>query len=77
MEVATKGGVLVRVRTDEGLEGLGEAGFSIAYLSRVAPVIRDVLAPLLIGEDPGLIGRPVCELLGAAHRPSRCSTNGE
>lgn len=30
MEVATKGGVLVRVRTDEGLEGLGEAGFSIA-----------------------------------------------
>ena len=107
MEIATKGGVLVRVRTDEGLEGLGEAGFSIAYLSRVAPVIRDVLAPLLIGEDPRLIGRlwhrmfdathgwgrrgietyavsgvdialwdllgkasgrPVCELLGAAHR---------
>ena len=30
MEVATKGGVLVRLRTDEGLEGLGEAGFSIA-----------------------------------------------
>ena len=57
MEVATKGGVLVRVRTDEGLEGLGEAGFSIAYLSRVAPVIRDLLAPLLIGEDPRLIGR--------------------
>ena len=107
MEVATKGGVLVRVRTDDGLEGLGEAGFSIAYLSRVAPVIRDVLAPLLIGEDPRLIarlwhrmhdathgwgrrgietyavsgvdialwdllgkacGRPVYELLGAAHR---------
>ena len=40
MQVATKGGVLVRVRTDEGLEGLGEAGFSIAYLSRVTPVIR-------------------------------------
>ena len=43
MEVATKGGVLVRVRTDEGLEGLGEAGFSIAYLSRVAPVTRTCL----------------------------------
>ena len=53
MQVATKGGVLVRVRTDEGLEGLGEAGFSIAYLSRVTPVIRDVLAPLLIGAGRG------------------------
>ena len=67
MEVATKGGVLVRVGTDEGLEGLGEAGFSIAYLSRVAPVIRDVLAPLLIGEDPRLIGRLWHRMYDATH----------
>ena len=67
MEVATKGGVLVRVRTDEGLEGLGEAGFSIAYLSRVAPVIRDLLAPLLIGEDPRLIGRLWHRMYDATH----------
>ena len=67
MEVATKGGVLVRIRTDEGLEGLGEAGFSIAYLSRVAPVIRDVLAPLLIGEDPRLIARLWHRMFDATH----------
>ena len=74
MEVATKGGVLVRVRTDEGLEGLGEAGFSIAYLSRVAPVIRDLLAPLLIGEDPRLIGRLWHRMYDATHGWGRRGT---
>lgn len=57
MEVATKGGCLLRVRTDDGLEGLGEAGFSISYLKRLAPVIQDVIAPLIIGRDPRLIGK--------------------
>ena len=67
MEVATKGGVLVHVRTDDGAEGLGEAGFSVTYLRRVAPVIRDVLTPLLIGEDPRLIGRLWQRMYDATH----------
>lgn len=52
MVVTSKGGILVRVHTDEGLIGIGEAGFSSEYFSTVGPVINERLAPLLIGEDP-------------------------
>jgi D-galactarolactone cycloisomerase len=52
MSVSSKGGILVRVETDAGLEGIGEAGFSSEYFSTVGPVVNDQLAPLLVGEDP-------------------------
>lgn len=67
MEVSTKGGVLVRVRTNTGLEGIGEAGFSVTYLRRVTPVIRDVLTPLLVGKDPRLIGQLWQHMYDATH----------
>jgi L-alanine-DL-glutamate epimerase-like enolase superfamily enzyme len=52
MTVSSKGGILVRIQTDSGLEGIGEAGFSSEYFSTVGPVVNERLAPLLIGEDP-------------------------
>lgn len=52
MAVATKGGILVKVDTDEGVFGIGEAGFSSEYFSTVGPVVNERLAPLLLGEDP-------------------------
>jgi L-alanine-DL-glutamate epimerase-like enolase superfamily enzyme len=47
--------VLVRVHTDAGIEGIGEA--SPMYPRVICAVINDVLAPLLEGEDPFEIER--------------------
>ncbi|GIJ30317.1 D-galactarolactone cycloisomerase [Micromonospora qiuiae] len=52
MVVHSKGGIVVEVETDEGLVGLGEAGFSAEYFPTVGPIINQQLAPLLIGRDP-------------------------
>jgi L-alanine-DL-glutamate epimerase-like enolase superfamily enzyme len=52
MSVSTKGGIVVEVKTDEGLMGIGEAGFSSEYFSTVGPLINDQLGPLIIGRDP-------------------------
>jgi L-alanine-DL-glutamate epimerase-like enolase superfamily enzyme len=52
MTVGVKGGIVVRVTTDAGLEGIGEAGFSAEFFSTVGPIINQQLAPLLVGEDP-------------------------
>jgi D-galactarolactone cycloisomerase len=52
MVVNVKGGIIVRVHTDEGITGLGEAGLSAAYYSTVGPVVNNILAPMLIGQDP-------------------------
>ena len=43
MEISTKGGVLVRVHTDEGITGVGEAGFSNGFYPMIAPIIRNIL----------------------------------
>ena len=49
--------VLVRIRTDDGAEGIGEAaGFGGSHVT-VKTIIEQQLAPLLLGEDPLLIGR--------------------
>ena len=45
MKVEVKGGILVRVSTDEGVEGIGEAGFSAEYFATVGPIINDQLGP--------------------------------
>ena len=42
--------VLVRISTDEGIEGVGEA--SPMYPQIICTIIEEVLAPVLIGENP-------------------------
>jgi L-alanine-DL-glutamate epimerase-like enolase superfamily enzyme len=66
MVVGVKGGIIVRVTTDEGLVGLGEAGFSAEYFPTVGPIVAQ-LAPLLIGEDPRDIGALWQKMLDATH----------
>jgi L-alanine-DL-glutamate epimerase-like enolase superfamily enzyme len=53
--------VLVRVATDDGLTGWGEA-FALGAPAAVAAVVRDALAPLLVGEPPTDIERLVDRL---------------
>ena len=67
MTVGLKGGIVVRVSTDEGLEGIGEAGFSAEYFPTVGPVINNQLAPLLVGEDPRDLGALWQRMLDATH----------
>ncbi len=47
--LAARTAVVVLVHTDEGITGVGE---SVGDPSGVVPIIRENLAPLLIGEDP-------------------------
>lgn len=67
MEVNSKGGIIVRITTDEGIVGIGEAGFSAEYFPTVAPAIRHQLAPLLLGEDPLDIRRLWEKMHSATH----------
>ena len=53
--------VLVRVATDEGFVGWGEA-FALGAPAAVGAVVRDALAPLLLGEPPTDIERLVDRL---------------
>jgi L-alanine-DL-glutamate epimerase-like enolase superfamily enzyme len=66
MQVRSKGGIVVRVHTDEGIVGLGEAGFSAEYFPTVGPVIEQ-LAPMLVGQDPLQIGDIWQQMHGATH----------
>ena len=47
--------LLVRLRTEDGLEGWGEA-FGHAGAVATKSMIDSLVAPLLVGEDPGNIG---------------------
>jgi D-galactarolactone cycloisomerase len=67
MVVHSKGGIVVEVETDEGLVGLGEAGFSAEYFSTVGPIINKQLAPMLIGSDPLQIGEIWEQMYQATH----------
>jgi D-galactarolactone cycloisomerase len=67
MSVGIKGGVVVLVSTDEGLTGIGEAGFSAEYFSTVGPVVNKTLGPMLIGEDPRLVGDHWRRMFDATH----------
>jgi L-alanine-DL-glutamate epimerase-like enolase superfamily enzyme len=53
--------VLVRVATDDGLVGWGEA-FALGAPAAVCAVVRDALAPLLVGEPPTDLERLVDRL---------------
>ena len=67
MTVTTKGGIIVQVSTDEGVIGIGEAGFSAEYFSTVGPIINDQLGPMLIGQDPRDIASLWQQMLDATH----------
>lgn len=67
MVVNSKGGIVVRIRTDEGFEGIGEAGFSSEYFSTVGPIINDQLGPMIIGRDPLDIAALWQDMLSATH----------
>lgn len=47
---------LVRVRTDDGLEGVGEC-YGLPAPKVTAQIVRDILAPLLVGEDAHAVDR--------------------
>ncbi|TFD73616.1 mandelate racemase/muconate lactonizing enzyme family protein [Cryobacterium gelidum] len=67
MAVNSKGGIVVRIRTDEGFEGIGEAGFSSEYFSTVGPIINTQLGPMIIGRDPQDIAALWQDMLNATH----------
>ncbi|CAB4884001.1 unannotated protein [freshwater metagenome] len=67
MSVSTKGGVIVEVRTDEGLIGIGEAGFSSEYFSTVGPLINNQLGPMIVGRDPQDISALWHDMMRATH----------
>jgi len=71
MEVDAKGGVLVKVHTNEGITGIGEAGFSIDFYPMIAPIIQNILEPLLVGKDPTLIEKRWEEMFKATHKWGR------
>jgi len=67
MSVSVKGGIVVRVGTDEGIEGIGEAGFSAVYYPTVGPIVNDQLGPMIIGRDPLDIGALWHDMMASTH----------
>jgi L-alanine-DL-glutamate epimerase-like enolase superfamily enzyme len=61
------GCIVVEVKTDQGIIGIGEAGFSSMYWPSVGPIIIETLKPLLIGEDPLLIEHLFTKMHRATH----------
>ena len=43
MKVTRKGNVLVRIHTDEGISGIGEAGYSIDFHAMLSAIIENIL----------------------------------
>ena len=66
MTVGVKGGIVVRVSTDEGLEGIGEAGFSAEFSHRRAAHQPAARAPAR-REDPRDIGALWQRMFDATH----------
>ena len=58
---------LVEVRTDEGVTGIGEAGFSAEYFPTVGPLINNQLGPMICGADPLDIAALWQRMLDATH----------
>ena len=67
MSVSTKGGIIVEVQTDEGLTGIGEAGFSSEYFSTVGPLVNNQLGPMILGRDPQDISALWHDMMRATH----------
>ena len=71
LEVTHKGSVWIRIATDEGIVGWGEAGFGVDYYSRTKPIVDEMLAPILIGRDPLEVARIWEEMYRATHKWGR------
>jgi L-alanine-DL-glutamate epimerase-like enolase superfamily enzyme len=68
--------LLVKVTTDQGLEGWGETvGFRAVSSSQLA--IDELIAPLCIGRDATQIGLENCKPEGNAIRVPFCSVSEE
>ncbi|GAA1567412.1 arabinonate dehydratase [Dactylosporangium maewongense] len=67
MAVGVKGGIVVQVETDEGVTGIGEAGFSAEYFPTVGPIINNQLGPMICGTDPLDIAALWQRMLDATH----------
>lgn len=67
MSVSTKGGIVVEVITDDGLVGIGEAGFSSEYFSTVGPIVNEQLGPMIVGRDPQDISALWHDMMRATH----------
>ena len=52
--IPTRDVFLVKVHTDEGINGIGE-GFALSSLKSTAVLVEETLAPLIIGKDPMMI----------------------
>ena len=61
------GCIIVEVKTDEGITGIGEAGFTSMYWPSVGPILNQTLKPLVVGEDPLLIEHLFTRMHRATH----------
>ena len=70
------GPVLVRVHTDEGIVGLGEAPGRMRKVLK--PYVEEVLKPILVGSDPRRTGQLWEEMFSATSRlgPKGLQTTG-
>lgn len=55
-DIASRDVFLVRIHTDDGCVGIGE-GFALGSLRSLAQAVDEMLAPLLVGQDPRDIER--------------------
>jgi len=54
--ISIRGAVLIRISTDEGITGWGEAGYAYKFAKRIKDVIEEIKSEI-IGEDPLYIER--------------------
>lgn len=64
-----KGCILVRIRTDNSVYGLGEAGMSLKYRRTISAYVEEVLKPLLLGKDPLQISDLYETMDSVSHKP--------
>ncbi len=65
------GSVIIRVSTDEGITGYGEAGPHPTFYERIRNLVDTILKPLLLNRDPFDIERLWEAMYGATHGHGR------
>lgn len=69
--IASRPALLVQVRTSDGIVGLGEVAAYGGPLSVAAEIVREELAPLLIGQDPFRVERLWQQMYARSHQHGR------